>query len=666
MAVSKVKKLELIAHAQCREEILKALRELGSVHISDIRELLPDSEPKPPDFLKTSLSRVQSKLDQVVRCSRFLDRFIPKPSLVESLLTGKLVFTERELENCLVTFDLEGLDEECTSIENELAANESRIEKNESLIADVSLWLALDYPLESIRDTNTTRITLGICETRAFNSMTDELSTVSSQYHIEIVERSRTSVSMVTMYPQSLEDSIGPVLRKHGWRAVEFRGLTGRPTDIVARLREEIGELQERNRHLKGHVKDELVRARKHLLLLHDHYTQELKTLEVQQILLFTSHTFFISGWVVERRAEALRKRLGEITMGLDMKLSDPSPDDRVPILLENNAASKPFSLITELYGRPQYAEFDPTPLFAPFFVLFFGVCLGEAGYGFVLALGSYIALKKFKIHEGARKLLQILLWGGLSSMVVGLLTGGVFGIELTKLPPIFRKILLFNPTEQVVLFLYIAFLLGLIQVLFGLGVKMARDLRDRDFAAAVIDQGLWMLLLVFVAPLLFKYLFGGKVSDSIASFAGKASLVVAIPLVLGKGRHARKLLLQPLLGLLLCLRDALGFFGDVLSYARLMALGLATSFLAMTINILAGLVLGIPYGIGYVFAVLVLIGGHSFNIAINSLGAFVHTLRLQYLEFFSKFFIGGGEPFVPFAETRAYTVVQSGLREEQ
>lgn len=665
MAVCKVKKLELIGHAQCRDEILRTLRELGSVHISDIRELVPDSEPKPPDFLKTSLSQTQSKLDQVVHCSRFLDRFISKPSLIENLLTGKLVFTGREVENCLATFDLEDLYEACDSIERELITNESQMERNESLIVDVAHWLDLDWPLESIQDTATTRITLGICEARAFNAMTEELSEVSSLYHIEIVERSRASVSMVMMYPTSLDDSIGSVLRKHGWRPVEFRELTGKPADIVLRLREEIGELQERNRHLREHVRTELARMRNNLFLLYDHYSQELKTLEMQHNLLFTSHTFFVSGWVGESHAGILRKRLDETTTEFDIKFSDPSPDDRIPIRLENPRLIQPFTLITEMYGHPQYREFDPTPLFAPFFVLFFAICLGDAGYGLILALGSYLALKKFKIYGGARKLLQILFIGGLANIVIGLLTGGIFTMEPDKLPGIFKIFSVFTPTEQVVLFLYIAFALGVIQVLFGLGVKLAHNLRQGNPVGAALDQGLWILFLIALVPLVYRYIFGGAMSENVISPAAKSAMILGVALVLTQGRNTKSVALRPLMGLLK-LYDTMGYFSDVLSYARLMALGLATAFLGMAFNQMAEMSMGIPYGIGYVAAILILIFSHLFNLAINCLGAFVHSLRLQYLEFFSKFFIGGGEPFIPFAETREYTVIQSGLKEAQ
>ncbi|GAB4338253.1 MAG: V-type ATP synthase subunit I [Candidatus Abyssubacteria bacterium] len=660
MAVSKVRKLQLIAHAECREEILKTLRSLGAVHISDVREFLPDADTEYPAFLEHSLVQVKEKLARIMYSLLFLERFIQKGSFLESLLKTKPVFTPQELEQCLTGFDADSFYEECNSIEKEMAENDSQIEKKEALAEDVALWLRLQLPLEEIRDTKTTVVSMGICDGRACTPLLEELSEATPLYHAEVVERSQHTVSTLLIYSKSVDDIVTPILRKYGWRPVRFIGLTGTPSEAFDRLREQIRELRQRNEELRHMVSREMAPTREKLLLLHDQYSEELKSLQVQSNFFFTNRTFLVTGWTLAKEEQHMRRRLRQVTQVVELRCSDPAPGDKIPILIENPPAVRPFSLITELYGRPQYTEFDPTPLFFPFFVLFFGVCLGDAGYGIVLMLISWGVLKKFEIRGGARSLLQILGWGGFSSAVVGLLTGGIFGIETTKLPVALQRIMLFNPTRQVVLFLYIAFLLGLIQVLFGIGVKMVRDFRDGNIAAALIDQALWILLLISITPVLYKYLFGGRVADSTATLAAKASLVVAIPLVIGRGRGARIIFLRPLWGLLLSLRDALGFFGDVLSYARLMALGLATAFLAMTINIIAELLIGIPYGLGYVCAILILVLGHSFNLAINCLGAFVHTLRLQYLEFFSKFFIGGGEPFKPYTEERRFTIVRA------
>jgi len=660
MAVCKVKKLDLIAHAQCREEILKTLRRLGSVHISDVRELFPETASEAPPFLDKSIAQIEAGLSRIRFCSEFVERFVAKPSFAEALLRTKPVFTEQESEDCLANFDMERFYEHCTEFEKEIADNESRIEKNEALMEGIAHWRGLDCPLELIRDTKTTRVTLGICDARACNPLTEALAEACSLCHTEIVERSRTSVSMLFIYHASAEETVPSILRQHGWRAVKFAGLTGVPAEILEELRRHNNELRERNERLRERIVKELVPSREKLLLLHDHYTQELETLKIQRNFLFTPRTFLINGWVVANHEEELRRRLEEVTRVVEIRCSDPGPDDKIPVLLENRPVAEPFALITELYGRPQYTEFDPTPFLAPFFVLFFAVCLGDAGYGLILAIGSYFALKKFQIPQGPKRLLKILFAGGLANIVVGLLTGGIFGIASDDLPAVFKALMLFSPTEQVLLFLYIAFGLGVIQVLVGIGVKMANNIRHGNISAALMDQGLWILFLVALVPIVFKGIFGGQVGEGTISIATGAAKILAIALVLTQGRHMKFILVRPLMGLLK-LYDAMSYFGDVLSYARLMALGLATAYLGMAFNDMAKMSLDIPYGIGYVVAALLLVFSHIFNLIINCLGAFIHSLRLQYLEFFSKFFTGGGEPFNAFAEEREHTVVQSG-----
>ncbi len=662
MAVSKVRKLELVAHTECRDEILAALRSLAAVHISDVSEVVPEYENDLPSFLHNSLVTVKDKLAQILYCILFLERFKSKSSLAETLFKSKPMFSQHDAEETVTTFAPDDFYQECVAVEKELGENEGQIEKKETLASDISLWLPLDCPFELIQDTETTRVSLGICEPRAFDSLVEELMKVSLLHHVEVVKRSRASVSMVLIYCKEAEEAVLPVFRKHGWHSVRFIGITGAPAAALERLREQIRELQERNDELRERVCREMVPLREKLLLLHDHYSQMLQALEAQQNFLFTSRTFLVTGWVVAKEEKRLRESLGSVTEVVEIRCSDPAPDDDVPILLENNAAAAPFSLITQLYGRPQYTEFDPTPFFAPFFALFFGICLGDAGYGAVLAIGSFFALKKFNVSEGSRQLLKILVWGGIASVVVGLLTGGIFCVNPEKLPRVFKSLIVLNATKEVLLFLYVAFALGLIQVLFGIGIKLALSLRQGDVKSAIMDQALWIIFLASVAPLVYETLFGGSVNATLSSFAASTAKVLAVALILTQGRKTKFLLFRPFMGLLK-LYGVMGYFGDVLSYARLMALGLATAFLGATINDMAGLFSGIPYGLGYVFAAVVLVFGHVFNLAINCLGAFVHSLRLQYLEFFSKFFAGGGKPFEAFSEKRQYTIVQSGVQ---
>ncbi len=692
MAVSKVKKLQLVAHARCRGEILTVLRRLGTVHISDVSEILPEAENAFPPFIDKTIEQVETRLARIRFCSDFLNKFVDKPSFLEALVTPKPIFTPEELESRLADFDTDHFHDQCKQNERELADIGGQIEKNETLAEDVGHWRDLDCAVEHIHDAETTRLTLGICELSAYEPMVEEISDATDLFHQEIIGRSRTAISMLMAYHTSAEDTVAPILRQYGWRAVRFPGLEGAPTEVLERLGELNKTLGERREELRERIIKDLVPKRDTLLLLLDHYAQELETLRIQHKFLFTSHTFRINGWVVAKGEEELRRQVEQTTDVVEIQCSDPGPDDEVPILLSNHRMVEPFALVTELYGRPQYTEFDPTPLLAPFFAVFFGICLGDGGYGLILIIGSLLALKKLPLQGGTKRLVQMLLASGIATTIFGVITGGIFGIEVVKLPSILQSLVIFNPTEDIIGFLYLAFAIGIFQMLFGIGVKVVHSVREGDITAAILEQGIWIFFIISIAPLGFKYLFAGEVGADIISLGSKGSVLTGIIIILFGARQQITFKVMRLckhiglgslgdvqdtvdyvlsgilfflgrlsLGILFFFKSLIDYFGDVLSYSRLMALGLATAFLGMVINQIATMALGIPYGVGLVLFVAILVFGHTFNLVINCLSAFVHTLRLQYLEFFSKFFVGGGVPFTPFAEERKYTSIQLG-----
>jgi V/A-type H+-transporting ATPase subunit I len=315
-----------------------------------------------------------------------------------------------------------------------------------------------------------------------------------------------------------------------------------------------------------------------------------------------------------------------------------------------------PFEFVTTLYGRPAYWERDPTPLLAPFFILFFGLCISDAGYGLTLAVISLFFMSKMP-EGGGRQLMKLLLMGGLSTTAVGAVMGGWFGIDPAIIPGWLRSAIVLNPLEEPMKMLNIVFVLGILQVMTGLVVKMIADFKDRRWVDGVLDQLVWVFFLALLVPLGYSFILGGSVPTGVMSFAGRGALVAgALVVVTGARKNPNPIL--KVLGGVLKLYDVVGYFGDVLSYARLLALGLATGAIAMAINGVAEMAGGIPL-IGPVFAIVVLIGGHLFNIAVNCLGGFVHSARLQYLEFFSKFFTGGGRAFTPFQVEKRYSVVR-------
>jgi V/A-type H+-transporting ATPase subunit I len=360
-----------------------------------------------------------------------------------------------------------------------------------------------------------------------------------------------------------------------------------------------------------------------------------------------TEQTVVLEGWVKKDNLPRLQKLVSGFGAS-SLNTVEPAEDEEIPVEIENKNYIRPFEVITRLYGMPQHFEVDPTVFLAPFFALFFALCLTDAGYGLVI-----IALMAFFIKkvQGDKKLLWMLGICSAATVVAGALTGGWFGDAIQqfvpRLKPLREKMMLFDPFEKPMIFFGLALALGYVQIMAGLMIGFVHNLRRKQYIAGLCDQ---LTLLVML--------------NSIAIFA--ASKVEVLPIEIGKFFGILAIIPAAII-LLFSHREGgwagrigmgaynlfstIFYVGDVLSYIRLMALGMVTAGLAMAINVMAGLVLDIPYGIGVVAMILVLVGGHGFNIAINALGAFVHTLRLQYAEFFPKFFVGGGRAFEPLSK---------------
>jgi V/A-type H+-transporting ATPase subunit I len=335
----------------------------------------------------------------------------------------------------------------------------------------------------------------------------------------------------------------------------------------------------------------------------------------------------------------------------------DPAEGEAPPVEIENNNYVRPFEVITRLYGMPQHFEVDPTAFLAPFFALFFGLCLTDAGYGLIiLAISLYFVTKM----QGDKKLMWMLTMCAVSTVVAGALMGGWFGDAVQKfvpaLGPLREKMMWFDPMVYPLRFFTLSLILGYVQIMSGLLIAFIHDLRRKLYLGAVCDRLTWLVMLNAIAA--FAFAKAGKLPANLSGVFGWSALVSAVGIFLFSHREggwgAR-------LGIgFYNLFSALFYIGDVLSYLRLMALGLVTAGLAMAVNQISELAADLPLGLGYIFPVVILVVGHGFNLGINALGAFVHTLRLQYAEFFPKFFAGGGSPFEPLGKAYKHIYIRT------
>lgn len=365
--------------------------------------------------------------------------------------------------------------------------------------------------------------------------------------------------------------------------------------------------------------------------------------LEVRQRVWQDGFLAYLVFWAYEGDLKKLKCKLKGLKEKIILSPLTLEEGEEPPVILQNNKLIAPFQAVTEIFGMPRHNELDPTPYLAFFFILFFGICLTDAGYGLLMMVITVLALVFLKKVIKDSKLVVLMFYGGISTVIMGILFGGYFGASVTTLEkvPWLLKLKQLDPIEDTVLFMLISFGLGYLQVFFAQIVKIISAVKSRNTGSAFsgISWALFYIALV-VAGLNFWKNFGNLFAYSFLGFS--------TALLFTSESAGVKVILKPLVGLVKIAQGLIGTMSDVLSYSRLVALGLATGVIALIVNKIAFL-LGdmVPY-VGFLVTALIMAGGHIFNLGINALGAFIHSGRLQFVEFFPKFLEGGGRRFKP------------------
>lgn len=365
--------------------------------------------------------------------------------------------------------------------------------------------------------------------------------------------------------------------------------------------------------------------------------------------------------WTPKAAYKKVEYAVGEYAAFTELAIVEPDEGELPPTLLKNPSWSSSIEPLTLMYGTPTYGKVDPTSLMAPFFFVFLGMCFGDAGYGLVVGgiLGYFLV--KHHLSPTLRKFFVLMTVGMVMTVLFGAITGSWFGDSVTAFPflagivPIVKGIQCLDPMNDPMTMLMISLALGFVQVLFGLAIAFSENWKNGDKLSAVADQGGWMVFLIGLV------LMGISMSGSLpASFILPSKVIAcagALILILTQGREKKNIAAKLFSGVI-SLYGVTGYLGDVLSYSRLLALGLGSAAVGMVINLLANLVSGTPY-IGIVLAALIFVLGHTFSIVVNLLGAFIHSLRLQYVEFFGKFYNATGRDFTPLCNSAQYSRIQ-------
>jgi V/A-type H+-transporting ATPase subunit I len=632
MAIVNIKRMSVIALQSEKDKVIKALQELGNVEIVNLKSEVPSQEWGELFNEEVQFSEkreLEGKINEYKFAIDFLDRYakVKKPLFAE-----KPSFDEGSLEKMAGKRDVLQAARECRELDGQLISLKSEEMKLNNIIGTLLPWVNLDVPMEEIRNTKQLITFTGTIPFK----YRDVLAVFSGagekvpECYFESVSEDRETVYLFGMCHPSREEEVMEILRNSEWSRFEMPDFSGTPKEVVEELEKRLEDIKEKRSGIIERAK-ELAQYRDDLAALYDYHILMKDRVEAYGNAGGTKRSFLLEGWVPATEMDKISTVLQQIGEDIDVAFRDAAEGEDIPTVLDNPKLVQPFEAVTELYSLPGGKDIDPNLLMAPFFFIFFGMMISDAGYGIVLTIISAALLKLMKPAGLAKKLFRLLLLGGVSTVFWGAMFGSWFG-DMIKLSPLWM-----NPLDDPMTLLIFSFVLGIIQIFTGISIQAYKNFRDGQVLDALFDQGLWIMLLAGLIMFAFPNLTDvGKILAAIG----------AVGLVLTQGRQQKKLIGKVVSGVL-SLYSVTGYLSDVLSYSRILALGLATGVIATVVNVIGDLV-GVNI-IGYVVMTIILIGGHLFNIAINTLGAYVHSSRLQYVEFFSKFYEGGGRAFKPF-----------------
>ena len=641
MAIVKMKKLQLMVARSQKDSLLDALTRLGCVQISEMDEI-----PGGLQSIGSGTADAKAQQTTFAAALKILDRFAPakskllapRPEISEDSFLGNEGY-ENELD---AAENIIRLEQQIRSI----AGEESRLR---AVIESMTPWAALDMPLQTT-GTDCAAVFLGTLPKDSEPAIAAEsLEEKAEEAELFVVSSDDTQHYVVMVCSGDVQEEALNALREYGFAQTGISNTEGTAAENIAAAQKELVSLAEQKKATEAEI-IENASHRDAIKLCVDRAETAITRAEAESKLAGSESVVCMTGWLEAPEEDAFAECVEKFDCAWET--SDPVPEEYpdVPVKLKNNKITNALNMVTNMYALPTYDGVDPNPLMAPFFILFYGLMMADMGYGLLMIIAAVVALKKIKPKEGTLSFCQLLLYGGIATFVCGALTGGFFGNALEVVGQILDKpegwgVLpaLFNPMTDSMMVLIGAMVLGVIHMNTGMVINAVEKCKRGEYADAFWEEGvLWITLVGILLVVLVKGTFS------------KVILIVGCVGVLYGGTRGAKGFgkVTSLFGTIY--NQVTGWFGDILSYARIMALMLAGSVIGMVFNTIGGIAHNL------VFFIVIFLIGHALNFGLNLLGCYVHDLRLQCLEYFGKFYKDGGKPFRPIkVKTKYYDVVK-------
>lgn len=649
MAIAKMNKVMLIAPTDKQNDLLDAIQELQSLEVTSLeqaKELFAENSIALQEADADGINALQQKFEGIHAAITFVEKNQKQPSLIQKLKTPREQFALSELQKEVQKWDTDALVDHVESIRNTLRKKDDELKELREKEALLRKWSVLDFYPKDIFKHPYTKTKMGTIPQATDNAYLDglkesELISVYEVYH------TREEIGVLVTYPRKAQQAAKEELAKAHFSIVWYAFEEAPSVELEKNLKAQQAVVDAKKKVLED-LQEEKDLLRKLQLSAEVTYN-ELQKEQAKNGLVNGQHVFVLQGWLTTKAVDDVEVQLkeklreGEYVF-LPLEIAEEEYEE-VPTVLENNAFLQPFENLTEMYGLPKYGELDPTPYTAPFYLVFFGMMAADLGYGALLWLGTFIMLKFFHFDKGMNRNLKFFHLLSYPVMIWGIIFGSAFGADLPFQP--------LSLSKDLITIMILSIIFGVIQIMVGLSLGAYSNLKKKAYVDAYTSHLGWLaiitgIILYVLGSMVLNISWIATIGSSIAIIAAVAIVVVTVLSSENKWGGLASGLYN--------LYGISGYVADVVSYTRLMALAVSGGSIASAFNMLVGFLPPIARFTAGIFLIVALQG---LNIFLSFLGAYVHGLRLQFVEFFGKFYDGGGRALKPFKTYEKYVDIK-------
>ena len=649
MAIAKMNKVMLIAPTDKQNDLLDAIQELQSLEVTSLeqaKELFAENSIALQEADADGINALQQKFEGIHAAITFVEKNQKQPSLIQKLKTPREQFALSELQKEVQNWDTDALVEHVESIRNTLRKKDDELKELREKEALLRKWSALDFYPKDIFKHPYTKTKMGTIPQATDNAYLDglkesELISVHEVYH------TREEIGVLVTYPRKAQQAAKEELAKAHFSIVWYAFEEAPSVELEKNLKAQQAVVDAKKKVLDD-LQEEKDLLRKLQLSAEVTYN-ELQKEQAKNGLVNGQHVFVLQGWLTTKAVDdvevQLKEKLGEGEyVFLPLEIAEEEYEE-VPTVLENNAFLQPFENLTEMYGLPKYGELDPTPYTAPFYLVFFGMMAADLGYGALLWLGTFIMLKFFHFDKGMNRNLKFFHLLSYPVMIWGIIFGSAFGADLPFQP--------LSLSKDLITIMILSIIFGVIQIMVGLSLGAYSNLKKKAYVDAYTSHLGWLaiitgIILYVLGSMVLNISWIATIGSSIAIIAAVAIVVVTVLSSENKWGGLASGLYN--------LYGISGYVADVVSYTRLMALAVSGGSIASAFNMLVGF---LPPVARFTAGIFLIVALQGLNIFLSFLGAYVHGLRLQFVEFFGKFYDGGGHALKPFKTYEKYVDIK-------